>query len=356
MIIAGNTHLYKTLYAAYEAPKIYISLNAVTELKNITEDDKVTTVGAAMNFADAAKSLANSKNAYAVALSHAMLDVAGPHVQSTATLGGLIASRVRYSEVLALLIACGANIVMAADNKVMTVESYLAAADHGLIKSIVLARAPENTAVTVKIGSRWEYQESRVVMATAITAAADFKIMKASIAAGGVCRDADVSGYCLFTGVSNMMIGKDIKAAEKLFDEVAEAFIGELPLNQASKYGLVEYRRICALGLVLKCLVGTSAGLKTQQETPLESLIAKDRLPLTAHRDFEDSKYEELGKPLPLCKATVQAAGEHIFVDDVNLPANTLHGGFVLSPHSYARVTKIDCTEVCLEILCVYHI
>lgn len=227
-MISGNTHIGKTIYASHSKPKFAIYISAVAEIHKIAVDAKSIVVGGGASFTEIISALKHAEHPLAVAISNILNGVAGPQVQSVATLGGLIASGVAYSEVIAMLIACSST-VLCSSKKSMTVDEYASGKHKDLIVSITIPLVA-NSYVVSNIGTRWEYMDSRVVLAVYLVTESGV-IKSTKIVAGGICPDKDPLGYVVMSNVGNALTGKNLKEPSKIFDEVAESFIKEVPLN-----------------------------------------------------------------------------------------------------------------------------
>lgn len=109
--LAGGQSLIATLNMRLSAPKLLVDLNALDELKRITQAGDTLTIGALVRHAEAEHSDEVARHAPLIAL--AMPHIAHPAIRNRGTIGGSIAFADPAAELPACLLALGGEVEIA---------------------------------------------------------------------------------------------------------------------------------------------------------------------------------------------------------------------------------------------------
>ncbi|CAF1016904.1 unnamed protein product [Adineta steineri] len=129
---------------------------------------------------------------------------------------------------------------------------------------------------------------------------------------------------------------------KETINQTYQLLLGEMPLNELSQGGQIEYRRTLVQSFLFKFYSYVCNELR--QSINDTSLLDYNRPVSHAQQTIPERPQTQkvVGKPLPHRSTYLHTTGEAVYVDDMPSLVNTLHAALVLSTKPNARIKHID--------------
>ena len=255
-LVAGCTDVGLWITKGQKRYDTIIDVTRVAELKSIEHETSLVSIGAAATLNDAFAALASDRPQ----LGHFFDRFAGLPVRQSGTLGGNVANGSPIGDSMPLLIAMGAQVVLASERgeRLLAIEDFYLgyrktalASDEALVRVLVPRPSPQEVLRAYKISKRFEDDISAVCLSVALHVE-NGVIEQARIGAGGV---AAVPARAVATEAA--LAGKPFSA--DVLEAAAEVLRGEFnPISDMRASS--DYRRQVLGNLLLRFYEETQPG------------------------------------------------------------------------------------------------
>ena len=347
----------------------YLSLSRVPELLDVMVKEDGVSFGAAITFSDLMEACQNMQDipewrrAFFNAIPAQLKWHASPPIRNAGSIGGNLIETRAKSDLLPLLLACGATFTICSKtsaNRVIPAKDFYL--ENGCVD---LEHDEILLSINVPFSRKHEYlfefkQAARKSYSFAIVNAGmrfhfveengSWLVNECTIAYGGVSSDVVVPQAC------NILKGREFSL--DIASEILEAVKEEVQIADNAMGGMVDYRRCLILSFLQRALGQASSKLMEDTATephpyknPFDPSLALtlDRLRLDAVRGLQyfdaSGGPDAAGKPHPHQSAFLHATGEAVYVADIPLPPRSLYGCLIVSDRPHARIKSIDTTD-----------
>lgn len=326
IVINGSTDIALRQTKKKELLPMIIDLSGVDELRHSGEDNDHYILGAGITLEQL-----KSFSAPRMPALHHMLKVFGSlQIRNIATLGGNIGSASPIGDLIPLMIATQARIIIqsAFSERQSLVEDFITGyrkttlENNELITGILIPKSSdENKIITYKVSKRKDLDISTVSAAFRIKAEQG-KVQEIILAFGGLAARPKRA-----TKTEEFLTGKSwsrdtVSAAMRIMD-------GEFtPMSDAR--ASAAYRKSAGRNLLMRFFLDTTTG------------------PVIVRNQVSSGESTRVNEPTRVIPATDRdnvvkhTTGESVFVEDILLNDTLLHGRVVYSRHAHAVIRHID--------------
>lgn len=364
-LVVGNTEVGIEMKFKDMKYPVLIGATHVPELNEIRVDDAGLHLGGSVTLTrvmETCKKLIASLPAHQTSTLRAVVEqlrwFAGPPIRNAAALGGNICTASPISDLNPLWMAAGAEFTLAGEG---TGQRAVAASDFFLgYRKTALQPHEVLLKVFVPFTRRFEYvkefkqahrRDDDIAIVNAgmrfrMAQAADgsWEIAEAAIAYGGVAPLTIMAPQTMAA-----LQGRGIDAAT--LEAGLQAVQQDVQISPEAPGGMVEFRRSLAASFLFKGLLWAAQQLEADApgfaspfpENYRSAVKPYERPPSHGLQYFSAVPGEDVvGQPYRHMAADKQVSGAAQYVDDIQLPAGSLHSALVLSSRPHARITRLD--------------
>ncbi|MEI7500868.1 MAG: xanthine dehydrogenase molybdopterin binding subunit [Bacteroidota bacterium] len=339
VVINGSTDVALRQTKKKESLPSIIDLSGVDEMNYCLEDDDHYILGAGVTL-EALKSFSEER----LPAIFSMLKVFGSlQIRNIATLGGNVGSASPIGDLLPLLIACRASVKVRSISceRKIDIEDFISGyrktnlGNDELITEIIIPKpAIETTIFSYKVSKRKNMDISTVSGA--------FRIYKKQgivheiiLAFGGL---AEIPKRAVKTEI--FLTGKEwsrhtISDAMHIFDQEFA------PISDARANA--EYRKSAGRNLLMKFFIETTDCSKSDGEVFIIDTSDRDKILIFNH--VEDNFTFKPTYSNPDETNVKHATGESVFIQDIQVNSQLLHGRVVYSKYAHAEIRQIDISK-----------
>jgi len=333
-LIFGNT----TVHLERISCRRLISLIDIKQLQNIEQTNDSLIIGAGVTFARLKTNLNTSTNDFSRALLDQLKHFASTQIRNVASIGGNIIAASPVSDINPILIAAHAQVELhrfdCDQPRLISInefflENHRVAIEENEILVGIHLNLPKST-------NRYflrSYKQARRRDDSRGIVSAAFQLQ--------LDEQEKISSVCFaFSGMSSKTITTSntqrkiigLRWNKQTFDQICQLIIEELPLNNRSPGGQIQFRYSLIQSFLFKFYSFVCQQLKSNNTLSIESF----------DRPVSHAQQTVVGTSLPHRSAFLHTTGEAIFIDDIPSLENTLHAKFVLSTKANAKIVKID--------------
>eukprot|EP00873_Tetraselmis_striata_P035166 jgi/Tetstr1/455430/TSEL_042261.t1 len=372
-LIVGNTEVgIEMKFKAMKYP-VLVGTTHVPELNEVAFSEDGVTFGASTtlsNLMDTCKHLIATRPAHQTSTCHAIINqlhwFAGTQIRNTASIGGNVCTGSPISDLNPIWMAAGAVFTVAGEgsgerevpaSKFFISYRKVDMQPHEILKSVFLpftrqfeyvkeykqAHRREDDIAIVTSGMRMRLEPSPE----------GWKIAEAHFAFGGVAPKTVMA-----EGTAVALAGKPL--TEATLQEGLTAVLNDIQMTPNAPGGMVEFRRSLTASFLFKFFVHSSLQLQTEAGQQAEQPKFETPFPPETHSAsstfqrppahgtqyyFEGVPDDIVGEPRRHLAADLQVSGEAKYTDDVQLPADALHGALLFSKKPHAKLLKVDASK-----------
>jgi len=365
-LVVGNSEVgIEMKFKAMRYP-VLIGSSHVPELTNITVTDDAVTFGASVsltNLMAKCKELIAQRPAHETSSCQAIVNqlhwFAGVQIRNTASIGGNVVTGSPISDLNPIWMASGAVFTVVGkgtgERDIPASKFFLAyrkvdMQSHELLKSVRLPFTRQHE--YVKEFKQAHRREDDIAIVTSCIrmclepSDAGFKITEAHLSYGGVAPKTIMA-----EGTAALLAGKPLN--QETLRAGLKAVLEDVQMTPNAPGGMVEFRRSLTASFLFKFFIFVASKLQEQAgfEQPFPEVYKSASE--TFHRPpakgaqyyFEGVPDEIVGEPRRHLAADLQVSGEAKYVDDIELPANALHGALLMSKKPHAKLLKVDASK-----------
>ncbi|CAF1173308.1 unnamed protein product [Rotaria sordida] len=357
-LIFGNTTVQiERKFQQMNYPRL-IAITHIKELQEIKRTKDSIYLGAGVTFTRLKAKLIelndNDNNGFCQALLDQLKHFASTQIRNVASLGGNIIAASPISDINPVLVAADATLELhRADNtKVRHIslcdfflgDRRVSMADNEILVGIHIplvkssnkyffrsykqaSRRDDSTGI-VSAGFKVQLEQSNLVND-------QWKIVSACFSFGGMA-----SKTIQAINTQQQLIG--LSWTKETINKTCELLLKEMPLDELSLGGQLEYRRTLVQSFLFKFY---SYVCNELHQPLIDSSILSYHRPISHGQQTipeQPQSQKVVGSSLPHRSAYLHTTGEAIYVDDMSFLFNTLHAALVLSTKPNARIKHID--------------